>query len=480
MKTYKSILRLITIAFALALFMPLQVKAYEVTDGGAAVYAGYDWPTSDHTHVKDDGTILQPSTCQINGIVSYHCRYCGKDMGQEFLPVLSHVRDAGRKVQDATCWQEGIVEYHCVNCGIDMGFDYTAKLNHVKDDGTITQEPTATTAGIKVYKCIYCGTVLSQEELPKLAKRDTPKAHFNTESLVLSNIPDDSSILINGGYVSTSISGDINLSGYFSQAGKYTIGIKANGVNGSFESDLQEIHIQKPKAPHGITISSIGNSGSLGAVGGVDTSMEYAHKDSDLWQTCPSGQIPVYEPMVLLIRYKATKTSIASDTVNANITRRDSNKAETPTASFDSDTMILSNIAGCRVSFDGGATFSGTLNDSSLRLTQTIVNPNRGIILYRPGDGVNTLDSDKQYLYLTKFDAPKGISTISATSSSFGYINGVNDSMEYASANDTAWNDIPQGANCIAVPAGTYYVRRQGIDNVLPSDIVSVTVSVQY
>lgn len=637
MKNSRCITRLIAVALiSFALSISVFIPAFAEEGDGVIFIPGV---LEEHTdHIRDDGTVIQVATCQQGGIVAYHCVVCGIDMGQETLPQLEHIMDSGTLVQPATCCQEGIIEYHCVACGIDMGVDRLPMLEHVSDAGVITVEPTVYNPGVITYSCVTCGKILKQDQIPCIQKRPKPTASVNTEYEILYNIPDNSTVKVNGIIVDPASYSDIYLGDYIHHAGQYSIEIVANAEEETAASDPQTIVLSCPQAPYGITALPIKYNGTPGAICGVDGSMEYIIEGSDEWKPCPNGKITVYEAAKYYVRYRATATSVVSDYTEVvvksevpkkpsvpNVTfdgpshqlrglfkgiaystnggdnwnyikndnyclelsmdqlnqaasygvilvkdtypidsdilrlrcgkqgsptnlsstpsngndgkikgvsndmqfridgtnswidvggneigglapgkfyvRRKANgylfessatevevkkagesqgtKQGTPKAVFNAYNMLLSDIAGCRISFDGGKSYTDTMGVTAVTLSESQVNPNYGITIYRPGDGVNFKDSDRQYIPVTKLSVPTGITAVSATSSLPGYINGVDASMQYRLTNVPNWLDVPVGYSSVAVPAGTFYLRRHGYDNALASDALTVVIKVQ-
>lgn len=582
-------------------------------------------------HVRDGGNVVQAATCSSDGVIAYHCQFCGCDMGTETIPATGqHVRDGGNVVQAATCTDNGVIAYHCVACGCDMGTDAIPAPGHQSDAGTIVKKPTATEPGKIEYKCTVCGTVIKEEPIPVIAKRDLPQAVFDTASCNLTNVPENSTVKINGAVITNNASGTASLFGRFPQTGDYTITVIANDIGTQAESDPQSIHTHKPKAPSHIQVTPEPASGGTGYIGGVDTSMEYTLQDSDSWFACTTSSQPV-SAGIYIVRYKATANSIASDSVEALVKKEGSNKPATPTAAFSGAThqltglvagmvystnggdtwtkvsttaitlsedainqavsykmilvknivegvesdiqnvaigrnvqptglvttpatagnngtisgtspdmqfvkegsgtwidigsntisglskgkyyirrkatgaiveshatevfvddkyngskeatpnasfnaynMHIDHVSGCRISFDGGNNWTNTIPDATYVANEGVVKASSGIIIYRPGNGYSTTDSDRQYIVVTKQPTPTGITATSATPTIPGTIVGTDSSMQYRLENQPYWVDIT--TNKVAVAAGTYYLRRHGYGNALPSDWLTIVI----
>ena len=552
---------------------------------------------------------------------------------QEYCEIYGHVKDSGVILQNPTCVSEGIIQYHCAVCGIDMITEYVSPTGHVSDDGTVVKNPTTIEPGEIEYRCTVCGMVLREEAIPVTSKRDLPNAVFDTVSCALSNIPDNSTVMINGAVISDNASGSISLQFGFPNPGDYTIKVRANGTEAQAASDPQSIHTHKPAAPAHVQTVSEPAKGGNGYIGGVDISMEYSYADQDTWIACTHSSQPVTAG-IYIVRYRATPTSVPSDSVEVVVAKERQDKPQTPSAAFDAvnhqltnlvsgmvystnagDTwtkvdaaavklsqdavnqavayktiwvknivdgmesdvqtvavlrqaqptglstvpatsgnngvikgvgtdmqyrkegsdawidigssevaglskgkyhvrrkaigatvesnpvdvvvddkasggreatptaqfnaynMHIDGVSGCRISYDGGNTWTDKISNSTYILDESKISLSRGIVLYRPGNGSTTTDSNRQYIPVTKQPTPVGITATSATPTVPGTIAGVDVTMQYKPANQANWIDV--NSNVIAVAAGTYYVRRHGYAQSLPSDWVTVVIKAQ-
>lgn len=425
-------------------------------------------------HQNDGGTRTAEPTCTQDGTITYRCSRCGESLHTESIPATGHVRDGGTVLTVASCTQPGITQYKCSKCGTDMGSDNTPALGHVSDNGTVVREPTTTTPGEIEYKCSRCGTVLREEAIPVIGKRDLPAATFATGSLTLNNIPDNSTVKVNGNVVSTSASGSITLNGSFPQAGDYTITVVAN-KNGSKEaSDPQTIHTHKPNAPSHIQTVDAPYNKDTGAIGGVDTSMEFSLQQPLNWITCTNSSQPV-TPGIYIVRYKATSTSIASDSVEALIKKATADKPATPTATFDGATHQLRNLsAGMAYSTNGGDTWTKVSN-AMVTLSNDAVNQAVSYKSVNVKNIVNGVESDIQTVAVGRVAQPNGVSTTAATSGNNGSIKNVGTDMQYMKDGSNAWIDI--GSSTVTgLSKGKYYVRRKATGNLVESNAISVTI----
>ena len=583
-------------------------------------------------HVPGVPDVTVQPTCSTPGHTIYRCVYCGQTISETDNPPATgqHVSDGGTVIQQATCQQEGVISYHCAQCGCDMGTDSIPKSDHISDSGTIVKKPTATEPGEIEYRCVNCGKILKEEQIPVIPKRNIPQAVFDTSSCTLTNVPDNSTVILNGSTITTSASGTASLNNCFPQTGDYTIKVIANETESAAASDPQSIHTHKPSAPSHIQTIPEPATGGTGAIGGVDTNMEYKFQDGDSWTSCTNSSQPV-SAGIYVVRYKATTTSVPSDSVEALVKKDKQNKPATPNANFDGPSHQLRNltagmvystnggdtwtkvsdaavklssdavnqavayksikvknivggvesdvqkvavgrvaqptglytepatngnngaikgtgtdmqyrkdgsdawldigsssvnglskgkyfvrrkgysnnvesnpvdvyvndkpgtskestptaqfnaynmnidgVSGCRLSFDGGKNWTDKIGNYTYTINEAYLNTSTGIILYRPGNGSTTTDSDRQYIVLTKQPTPVGISALSATATAPGAIVGTDSLMQYKAVNQASWIDITTSS--VSVPAGSYYLRRHGYGNALPSDWLTVVI----
>jgi len=423
-------------------------------------------------------TILIDPTCTNGGVTRYYCSRCSyyEDRNNEPGP-LGHFDDDGTVVRAATCSAEGEELYHCMFCGIETASIPIPKLNHVSDAGTVVQEATATTTGRKVYKCVNCGAVISEETIPCIGKRDMPSAQLNTSNAVLSNIPENSTILVNGSVINSAASGSIDLSQNTHSVGQYTIQVKANASAGKADSDIQTIYTSKPGTPAGVSTRSTVVGQSEGAITGVDSNMEYKLQDASSWTTCPNGSVPVPNGGIYLVRYKATSSQLASDCVEALVKVEEGKKPEKPTATFNGVTHNLSNLlAGYVYSTNSGDTWTKVQSgNTNLQLSNDAVNQavTYGHILVKQTVPV---ESEVQTIAVSRAATPTGISSTASTSGNNGSIKGVATDMQYRIEGGNSWFDI--GSNTITgLAPNNYYIRRKASGTTVESNEVKIVVS---
>ena len=617
--------RFLAVAAVVALIIS-SVNAPARADEGD--YSDDDPCANGHQATVDEAGSRDPS-CTNEGYTHYVCIRCGADLGTDVILAYGHERDGG-ETHDATCTQDGYIIYRCERCGMEMGSNTIPAKGHESDAGTVVKQPTTSQPGKIEYRCVRCGAVIREEQIPLIGKRDLPQAVFKTDSCRLTNIPENSTVTLNGAVISNNASGELSLNNLFPQTGDYTISVVANDNGKKGASDPQTIRTHKPNMPSHIQTVDEPADGGMGAIGGVDTSMEYSYADQDTWFVCTSSSQPV-KAGIYIVRYRATSTSIASESMEAVVAKGRKKKPATPTASFDgashqlrnlsagmaystnggdtwtkvSDSavklssdavnqavsyksikvknivqgvesdvqsvtvgrvaqpngvsttpatsgnngtmkgvgsdmqymkdggnawidigsdkvtglskgkyyvrrkatgyMVESNpvtvivddkgssskegtptatfnaynmhidgVSGCRLSFDGGKTWTNRINESSYVINESYLNTTNGIILYRQGNGTTTADSDRQYIVLIKQPTPSGITATSATATVPGSIVGTDVSMQYRASNQSTWIDIT--GNMVPVAAGTYYLRRHGYANALPSDWLTIVI----
>ncbi|MDO4189306.1 MAG: hypothetical protein Q4D29_09990 [Lachnospiraceae bacterium] len=424
-------------------------------------------------HQADGGVKVKDPTCTEAGAVQYTCVRCGADMGSQQIPALGHEQNAG-ETHDATCTETGSVHYTCVRCGADMGSQTIPAKGHTEDGGTVVKQPTTTTPGEIEYKCVRCGIVLREEQIPVIGKREVPQAVFATDSCNLTNIPENSSVKVNGNTVSDSATGSVNLNGLFPQSGDYTITVVANGNAEKGASDPQAIHTHKPNAPSHLQAIDEPANGGTGAIGGVDTSMEYTLADQNNWFMCTSSSQPV-SAGIYIVRYKATSTSVASDPIEVLVKKASQQKPATPTATFDGPTHQLRNLSeGMVYSTNGGDTWTKVSNAAVTLSNDAVLQAvsYKSIVVKNIVQGV---ESDIQTVQVGRVPQPNGVSTTPATNGSNGSIKGVWTDMQYIKEGGEAWIDI--GSDTVSgLAKGKYFVRRKAAGNLIESNPIDVKV----
>lgn len=323
------------------------------------------------------------------------------------------------------------------------------------------------------------GAIVGVEERVKPAK---PNATFIAENHTLSNLQAGYVYSTNGGDTWTKVANghaNVQLSNdAVNQAVTYGHILIKQTV--PVESDVQSIGVNRESTPSGIS-STPATNGNNGSIKGVGTGMQYRIEGGRGWFDIGSNVISGLAPNNYYIRRKAHGTTVESSEVKIVVSKGEAPHTQEgkPNAVFNAYNMVIDDIAGCRLSFDCGGSWTNIIYDHRYVLSETQVNTNCGIQVYKPGNGSTTKDSEKQYIVVTKMPVPTGISAFSATANAYGMISGVDSSMQYRLTNSASWVDVPAGTNSVAVPAGTYYLRRHGYENALASDALTVVIKTQ-
>lgn len=315
-------------------------------------------------------------------------------------------------------------------------------------------------------------------------KADKPNASFDGASMILNGLGVGMAISYNGGATWESITDNhcthVTLTAdQASQAISHGgIQVKRLGDNQTIiESDVQTVAISKAATPSGISASAATN-GSNGVIRNVATDMQYLKEGINAWTDIGSNTISGLTAGTYDIRRKANGSMMASDIFKVAVASAPipTSKEAVPTANFNAMNMTLSNVRGIRYSVDGGNNYYDPVNADSIVLKESDLHTDRGIRLFRPGNGVTTANSDVQYIELHRQKAPTGISATSATNVSGGIIKGTSNMMEYKPANASNWTPI-SGDLLTGLSQGTYYIRTEGAYQNLPSEAISVVIN---
>lgn len=225
-----------------------------------------------------------------------------------------------------------------------------------------------------------------------------------------------------------------------------TLTVTAEGYTSSLTRVTDEVtKAQNMDKPSGVTATNCtANGSSDGKLSGITTGMEYSVDNGTTWIVGAGDDITDLAAGDYLVRYAETETHEASKSITVTIgvdggdKPDDPKKEETPNALFDAETMRLSALeAGMKYSIDGGKTWV-IADGETVDLSDLNVNAKDGILIYMPGDGETTSDSDKQEIELTQ--ASKPVVTIDEE----GNISGLNDSKtyEYRESDDDEWKTL--------------------------------------
>ncbi len=339
------------------------------------------------------------------------------------------------------------------------------------------------------------GTMLASDfvtvtiDVIPMGKADTPNASFDGASMILSNLGVGMAISYNGGSTWETITDNhcthVTLTtDQANQSISYSgIRVKRLGDGQTkLDSDVQTVSISRAATPSGISATAATN-GANGVIRNVSTDMQYLREGTNAWIDIGSNTISGLVPGTYDIRRKASgsmmvssiyKIAIGSSTPTP-VPVTPTGKESTPSANFNAQNMVLSNVNGVKYSTDG-QNFSQTITSDNIQLDERTLHTDKGIRLYRQGNGSTTKDSDVQYIELKRQPTPSGISAISATAGAGGIINGVNKGMEYKAVNANTWTNV--GGNSITgLAEGTYYIRTIGAYQNLPSEAISVVIN---
>lgn len=312
-------------------------------------------------------------------------------------------------------------------------------------------------------------------------KEPTPAAVFDVASMVLSNMSANMEYSFDGNtwtHLSDSSPTSKTLSD--EDAGNalaHGIQIikKGNGTT-TTDSDIQTITIHKANTPNNIQGVAPTDTGNSGKIINVDASMQYRMSGAASWIDIGSNMVTNLAPGTYQVRVRASGATIASDAVNIGIGAYRPTvlpKENMPSADFNAQIMVLSDILGTKYSLDGGSNWTHAVDYDHVQLHDGQVNKDKGIKIFRPGNGKTTSDSDVQTISISKANPPSGLSAVSATSSSLGGINGLQGNMEYGPKGGT-WTVATSSS--VLLPAGTYYVRTRGAYSTIPSDPVEINI----
>ncbi len=125
-------------------------------------------PIAKIDHVEGTGVVTKEATCTEEGEMTYYCTVCENVVRTEPIAKIDHVEDAGTVTKEATCTEEGVMTYTCTVCHNVTRTEPIAKIDHVENAGVVTKEATCTEEGVMTFSCSVCGEVLRTESIPKL------------------------------------------------------------------------------------------------------------------------------------------------------------------------------------------------------------------------------------------------------------------------------------------------------------------------
>ena len=311
-------------------------------------------------------------------------------------------------------------------------------------------------------------------------KLPTPNARFEASTMILGEVPSPGAVSLDGGFSWFEACGYFPLE-HVDPNMEIMIVTKGDGVL-TLDSDPQIIWISKADRPMGVSTMPTVKGGATGSIVNVSLDEQYRPSGTANWINVGGSSINGLAAGNYEVRVAPKGTQLASDPVTVTVDTIQQKKLPMPEARFDGYSMVLSNISvGMAISYDGSRTWEIIADSHCTFDTLTYDEANRaiaagGIRVKRLGDGITTLDSDTQIVWLSKASTPTGLSTTSATNGNNGSIKGVASDMQYCKSGTGSWIDI--GSNTVTgLAAGKYDVRRRASGSMIASDINTVTIS---
>lgn len=304
--------------------------------------------------------------------------------------------------------------------------------------------------------------------LPETAPEKTPELTIDYKNEIINGFINDGNYDINDKPITlTSNKNEIGIIFSFSY-GQIDVNsdwlgtslkIQRKARNSSFtDSEVLSLNIPaRPEAPNGIVTTDT-------TINGVDNTMEYKATNSDTWTPCTSNKIETSTlgANEFEIRYKATDTDFASDSV----TVRTKIKEETPNITVDYKNNQL-------VGFDSESNY--TLNDNEITPIDGKLDIadnwySCDLTITRKARNDEYVDSNSKSIHLPTLSlAPTGIATADYN------IYNVNSDMEYKLTTETEWHEI-NSEILENVPFGIYEIRYKATDTAFASEIFTLNV----
>lgn len=304
--------------------------------------------------------------------------------------------------------------------------------------------------------------------LPETAPEKTPELTIDYKNEIINGFINDGNYDINDKPITlTSNKNEIGIIFSFSY-GQIDVNsdwlgtslkIQRKARNSSFtDSEVLSLDIPaRSEAPNGIVTTDT-------TINGVDNTMEYKATNSDTWTPCTSNKIETSTlgTNEFEIRYKATDTDFASDSV----TVRTKIKEETPNITVDYKNNQL-------VGFDSESNY--TLNDNEITPIDGKLDIadnwySCDLTITRKARNDEYVDSNSKSIHLPTLSlAPTGIATADYN------IYNVNSDMEYKLTTETEWHEI-NSEILENVPFGIYEIRYKATDTAFASEIFTLNV----
>ncbi len=143
------------------------------------------------------------------------------------------------------------------------------------------------------------------------------------------------------------------------------------------------------------------------------------------------------------------------------------------TATGDNGGTLSGVDTSMKYSIDGGNNWND-ITGTTMEITG--VTADNDVKVYRPGDGIDTLDSEIQTIDVTQAALPTVSSADCTTNEqNDGQITGVDTTMEYKLSTSSEWTEIT-GTSVTGLVSGTYNVRVKANGTVLASAAATVTI----
>ena len=116
--------------------------------------------STNHIHGIDyhgEKTTVQEVNCGQDGIYTYLCCICGRNITETVPATGEHEWDSGIVTTDPTETGNGVRTLTCTVCGSKGTESIPATGIHTWDGGVVTVQPTEKNAGVKTYTCSGCG-----------------------------------------------------------------------------------------------------------------------------------------------------------------------------------------------------------------------------------------------------------------------------------------------------------------------------------
>lgn len=342
-----------------------------------------------------------------------------------------------------------------------------------------TSSKLAVSAGIYIVRYKATANSIASDCIEVLVKKAshvkpaTPTATLDGAAHIINSVEPGMFYSINNGMswiTASSIS--VKLSDADINTAAKTGHILLKRIKDKIESDVQVLPVVRNIAPKGIVTHPA--DGKNGKIIGVDATMQIRKSGAAKWIDIYSTQIEGVEAGKYEIRRKGINAYIESLPITVEVEKVNNEKRNKPNATYNGYNSCLSNADGCMVSFDGQVTWTSVITTNQYFVNETFVNPAFGIWLFKPATDTK-LQSDKQYIDISRQSTPGGLGSVAATPTKLGKITGVDSTMQCRSALQNTWTDITSYE--VVLPAGIYYVRRKGFNQSLPSESVQVTIN---